>query len=337
MKKTVIVCLKLFVAGGILYYIFSRIPIRDVFSSMKSAYVLYIVYGVALTLCIRVIEAYQMKLITMKQGLTLSVPKIYTISLITVFYGLFLPGYLAGGVIRWYKFSEHDKSPAEALVAIAFNRFVRITTTMLLGIIFWSIDVHLVMQHNMGFVFILFFFLICIMFFIFFDKRFTVYLCRFAHFIDATIIPRFMKGKIHKVINAVEQFHTFSLLDVIIIFALAIGGQLLGIFSFYLFSLSLNLDITLISLGWIRTVTSIVTTLPFSFSGIGLRETSLLYLLQPYGVSAPACVALSFILFGRIVFMGLLGGMLELKNIFISSHAYEQTCIDSHEKKDSRS
>jgi len=79
---------------------------------------------------------------------------------------------------------------------------------------------------------------------------------------------------------------------------LSLSMHLLGVLSFYAFALSVGVDVSFIIIGWVRSFIHIVTMLPISFSGLGVREGTLIVLLQGYGVSASDAVGLSFLLFG---------------------------------------
>ena len=51
-----------------------------------------------------------------------------------------------------------------------------------------------------------------------------------------------------------------------------------------------------------------------SFSGIGVREGTMVVLLQPYGVAGSAAVALSFLILIMNIVIAALGGLAEIKN-----------------------
>ena len=70
--------------------------------------------------------------------------------------------------------------------------------------------------------------------------------------------------------------------------------QLLGITSFYLLARAVPLDISFGNVGWIRTYVLLITTLPISILGLGVREGALIFMLQVYGVTPAAAVAYSF-------------------------------------------
>jgi hypothetical protein len=81
----------------------------------------------------------------------------------------------------------------------------------------------------------------------------------------------------------------------------------------YLLAVALNINIDFITIGWIRSVIIIFTTLPISFSGIGVREGGFMILLAPYGVPNEKSLALAFLVFATVLFLAVIGGLYEAK------------------------
>ena len=116
MKRPFLWVLRLCITVGILYYLFTKIPFSDVIASITSTRVGYVLIAFLIQVFIRYIAACRMKILTERQGMSLSILQILGITFSTIFYGLFLPGgILTGGAIRWYKLSKPDNKPAEAL------------------------------------------------------------------------------------------------------------------------------------------------------------------------------------------------------------------------------
>ena len=134
--------LKCVISAGILYVIFTNIPLSAVGSVVTSAKPALVGLAILLGFVMRYVAAYRMKILTSRQGLSPSTWQIYKINLMTSFYGMFLPGYLAGGAIRWYKLARLDNKPSEALISIVVNRWFQTVTVILLGLGFWSADEH---------------------------------------------------------------------------------------------------------------------------------------------------------------------------------------------------
>jgi hypothetical protein len=88
----------------------------------------------------------------------------------------------------------------------------------------------------------------------------------------------------------------------------------LGILGFAFLAMSLHVELSLLTIGWVRVVIQGLMMLPISLSGIGIREGSMVILLQEYDVSASDAVALAFIMFAVNIVLNSLGGVLELAN-----------------------
>src|SRR3569833_798143 len=86
------------------------------------------------------IDANRTKMMTDLQDMTLSVAAIVRINFITSFYSLFLPGYLAGGVIRWHRLARHESKPAQAQAIVLFGRVISTLVSVALGFTCWALD-----------------------------------------------------------------------------------------------------------------------------------------------------------------------------------------------------
>ncbi|MEE8113898.1 MAG: lysylphosphatidylglycerol synthase domain-containing protein, partial [Nitrososphaerales archaeon] len=103
MMKWSMFLLKLSISLVILLYIHTHVSIPAIITSFTSTNVNLIIMSLGLMFLARYLLAFQMKLLTDKQQMGLSVGRIFQINLITGFYQMFLPGDLSGGAIRWYK------------------------------------------------------------------------------------------------------------------------------------------------------------------------------------------------------------------------------------------
>ena len=85
--------------------------------------------------------------------------------------------------------------------------------------------------------------------------------------------------------------------------------------SFGLFALSVDVHLSYLTIGWIRVVLQAVMMLPIAVSGIGVREGSLVLLLQEYAVPPSQAVTFSLVLFVSGVLSNSIGGVFELVNL----------------------
>jgi len=71
-----------------------------------------------------------------------------------------------------------------------------------------------------------------------------------------------------------------------------------------------------LSMGWVRSVVTVLTLLPISIGGVGVREGALVFTLQSLGVPAHDALALSLLVFATTILApGLAGGAVEAAHL----------------------
>jgi hypothetical protein len=321
-RKMFFTLLRLFIASSLLYYLLIiKIPLSEVIAALTAAKVNYIVTTCILSIVIQFVLTYRLKLLTDKQGMSLSFLQLFDINLAAVFYGLFLPGgNLAGGAIRFYKLSKPANKRAQALASIIFDRVVATAALCTTGIMFWLADFSLHADY-IALTMILIILALLIFCILLFDRRALLTLEKFLEWIN---LPIFSK-KVNKIAVSFSEYRNLSPSALANILVLSIIAQLLGILIYYLLAKSLGINITFITMGWIRSAVIVITMIPISVSGLGVREGTFFFLLKTYGISGEKALALSFLVFSiTLLFIGLIGGSLEGKKLFSPSDSKEK-------------
>lgn len=88
--------------------------------------------------------------------------------------------------------------------------------------------------------------------------------------------------------------------------------HLIGIVAFALVADALEMELSYLTIGWTRLAAVLVTLLPISLAGLGLREDAFVLLLAPYAVAPADALTYSLLAFGTTVLaIGLIGGVIE--------------------------
>jgi uncharacterized membrane protein YbhN (UPF0104 family) len=203
----------------------------------------------------------------------------------------------------------------EVTAALAFCRVVSMLVLVLLGLLLWTIEMPTGPGRVVGYIL----------------AGMSADLLA-AHFtVQSTVATRYgkrllrmrgfnwLKGKLFDKVmrlgrTTVASYRLFGS-AIYPIIGLALARHLLGIVSFMLVALSLDLHISFMTIGWIRVVMHALLMLPISMAGIGVREGSLVVLLQEYAVSPNDAVALAFLLFIVQLLSTSTGGLFEVKNL----------------------
>jgi len=307
---------KVAVSTAILVYLLSHVPLADIGQALSGVDPLYLILGLAAIPVTGLLVATQQKVLTDLQGLRLSVMKIAEVNLITRFYGLILPGAVAG-LIRWHRFAQPTKKPAEALAAVIFNRGLDLIVVVALGLVFWlwarppdvSPLLSLFMVVMLGG-------LLLVQSAIF-NRRVTAWTRRILESGRMRLIPRIVRVKIAKAATAAEVFHALPNKTVALMVGLVVSRQLIIALALVLFARALGIDLLFAVAGWIDAFLHILLMIPISIAGLGVREAGLVVSLQTYGVSPADALALSMLLLGKKILRAGIGGILEIRHLLL--------------------
>jgi uncharacterized membrane protein YbhN (UPF0104 family) len=296
------------VSLALLTYLVMTVPMRGVLTALLSAKPAWLIASFTLVGITNLLAALQMRAILAAQGMEFSVRQIAGINLITNFYGLFLPSYLAGGVIRWHHFSKPQGKRAQALAAMIFSREVEIVTTIGFGIVFYYLANSLVSTASV--ITTLALALAAAVLMVLLSVARAPHAALRAGLMRLPL-PHSMRDRILKVSNCLVDFGDRHRAHHLQFLALCIVRNAIGVTSFICFARALRIAAPAMSLGWIRAALDLVLTLPISIAGLGVRDASLVTMLNHQGVAAASALAFSFVLLARTLFVALLGGIVE--------------------------
>lgn len=306
---------KLGVSGAILAYIFSKIPAREVAAVLAAAKPELVALAIAVSIISVYVSALRLKALTDQQRMVLSVHQLAAINFAATFHGLWLPGYLAGGAIRWYKLAGPKKQGAGALVSIALSRIIWTVSLLAFGCVFLLLDEPGRIHPAAPLVLVgLLIPSVLVWALVAHPRLVTALGARLAG--GPAWLPRQVRDKTCSVLEALRQSHGASWTWSARMVGLAFIEYAIGLVAAWLLADALGLRVPLISLGWIRACLQVLSALPVSISGLGVREGAMVVLLEPLGVSPTGAVAFSLLFFARTLVVAAIGGLLEARAFF---------------------
>jgi len=299
---------------ALLYLIFTRVPLGTVLLSIRSADMKWFALACLAGIVSASFAAMRTKRLTDRQGMSLSAGMLFEISLATSFYGLFLPGFLSGGVLRWYRISRHDRNAIGAVAVVVLNRFLQTTAMAASGVIFFTLAgsarAHIAAGATLAAILAGLLATLAILV----NERISVRIEGWVE--NRGRIPEAIRGRIRKLLRAFRRYRGMPLRDVARIAACLLVEEGIGAASYFMVARSVGIAVPFTDLGLVRSCVGILTTIPLSIGGFGIREGTLIVLLAPYGVAARMAVAFSLLTFARGLVYAALGGILEAKNAF---------------------
>ena len=94
------------------------------------------------------------------------------------------------------------------------------------------------------------------------------------------------------------------------------AGQLVWVLTVYLIAFSFNLHVPFFFIAWTFLIMSVITFLPASYAGLGVREGTFVYFFSLVGISKELALSVSLVLFSFQILAALVGGGFELKELW---------------------
>jgi uncharacterized protein (TIRG00374 family) len=261
--------------------------------------------AVAVSLLIELVLAARLRIIARVQQMTPTFAQTLQIDLAAKFYGLFAPGgNFSGSAIRAYKLTRLHGDALGSVASIVFDRLIATASLGFVGQVFWILE-RPPRTGSVGLVLLATWLLPLGLYVVSRRAEASGRVSRSA--------PRsWPAGWLHRTQETVARFKDMRAVTLFGTVAASVAVHVLGVLLYLMLAASLKVEISFVSIGWIAMATTLVTMVPVTVSGLGLREGTLVYLLSLYGVAAADAMALSLLYFAaRFLVMGLAGGLIE--------------------------
>jgi len=302
-------------SAALLTGIFWFIPFSDVLQTLRSVKPAYVLVGLLLMLTTAYLDALALWLPLNRVGVASGHWLVFEVKMITRFYGQFLPSELMASALKLHRLAGPTKQWGEVAAGMAFSRIVSMLVLVLLGLTLWAIEMPTGAGRWAGYLLIamaigligLHITASSVAVSGFVERLFRTRAFAWLHgrFLDKLLAFGRKTGDSYRLFgNAIYPVMLFALMR-----------HVLGIFSFAALALPLDIHVSLLAIGWIRVVLAALMMLPISVAGFGVREGSLLVLLQDYGVAPGDAVALALLLFIAGLLCNGIGGFFEIRNL----------------------
>ena len=311
--------LRIIGSAALIVGIFWFIPFADVIAALREVNIALALLGMVLMLVSAYLEAIALWLPLNRVGIKTSSWTVFEVKMITRFYGQFLPSELLASFVKLHRLAGPTKQWAEVVAGLAYTRLINMLVLALLGLVFWAIEMPTGPGRWVGI-------LLLGMAATLIGIHLTVVSPTVNRLVQRVFETRLFDpvrgtfmNKFAKVAQTMVDSYRLFGNTLTTVTSLAVIRHLIGIVGFGVTALSLDIHLSYLTIGWIRVVLHAIMMVPISLAGIGVREGSLLLLLQEYSVPPNEAVALAFLLFALTLIANALGGLFELKNLLSPS------------------
>ncbi len=318
MKKKIFTFIRIFISLALLTFLIyrNRDNFENILNTLKNldaglliaAAILYFI-GISFIV-------FRWGILLKAHGYHISRPFLWQSAFIGWFYNMLLPTGMGGDFYRVYDLHKNKNVPInENISAVAMERIIGTITGIILLIISFFLGMFEYLSKSTIIALLSMLGLIAgFLMVLFFPRFFRIdVILRKIRFLSR-IRPRLRE--FHEILVSYRHRLKFIFTS----FFCSLAMQTIFITSYYLIGLSMGMNISYRMMLFTFPFASVVTSLPISIGGLGIRENATVFILEIFGASRADATLFSFIVLSIILFNALLGGLVYvLKSIFYRS------------------
>lgn len=225
--------------------------------------------------------------------------------IISNIFNIFMPGALGGDIVRsLLVFRSVKKNRLANIFGILVDRFIGFCSIIMLGTMAFFFAPELSSRNQYLIILSIFIIVFLIIITIAISNSLTNIIVRLLRQLGR-LGNKFIS--LIKIWQEVIRYYLKNPQNVFFAFLLCIPIHLLWFAIVYILSINIGINISFISISMITCIVWVITSLPLTFAGLGVRELSFVYLLSLQGISAESAAALSLYQFAIIVLVAMIG------------------------------
>jgi uncharacterized protein (TIRG00374 family) len=247
--------------------------------------------------------SYRWQLLLRVLGIDAPIGRLYKTYLVGLFFNNFFPTTIGGDIVRGYSLYQFTQKGKEAVVSVIVERFLGFTSLIMIAVAALALSYPSFYDPLLAWLIL---------------GAFLVYLVVLIVILTPTIFilaDRFLqKFKIRMFgskllqIPAVISVYKSSPFVLIRLVFFSLFLQSLAILIYYILCRSLHLEIPLIYVFLFLPIISLVSMIPISLGGLGIREGMSVYLFQKISIESAQALSLSLAWFSIILLSSAVGG-----------------------------
>ena len=296
--------LKLLVSGTILLYLFYKANLRSISTTVASAQFIYYILAVTVYIMVQPLRTIRWGILLKEKHIYLSQITLLGLYFVGMFFSSFLPT-IGGDVIRGYYAGRASRSYDISFASVITERLCGLFMIVLIGC---ATSMCFVAAGEASTV-------IIVSMAGSFAVLFGIVLLFCSPLVSA------LSGALHvlkgwSILNRIQEIYVAMLsykshpMALIWCALLSLAFELAIILIHYLLSLSLAWNVPFSVFLYAVPLITIITMIPVSFGGIGVREGAAVIFFAPYGITAASAITLSLLSYSITLIAGAVGGII---------------------------
>ena len=306
-RKSLNTFIKLIISVALVAFLIKRIGISSIIAEISSVSVVWIGIALLIFLMSHFIGSYQWWLLLRNEDIRITFPRAVGFYFVGLFFNNFLPSSLGGDLFRMFDINKYSSKGTSAVSSVIIDRFMGFFVLSCFAVLVFPIIIieNLFNQFHIIY-FSIFIGIWIFILFLLFNKKFAQPF--------AWIYEKFAPEKIHlKSREIYRKIHNFGRSRSLFLKLLFISVliQSLRIFMHYLVSRSMGVNVSCKYFFFIIPFIAIMSSLPISIGGIGIRESVGMILFNAIaGIQNNIAVSIEFLAYLIAICSSIPGGII---------------------------
>jgi len=297
--------LKVCVSVSLIVFLLYKVGAAKLLYTISSVNIYYILLAFFLVIGGIVISSYKWQILLSAQNMSISLPALVSFYFIGLFSNNFLPTSIGGDAVRIYIVSKQSKKAVESLTSVFMERATGLSALLFIAVVSLIGGHKLGIERNITFVIIALFVGFSLFLIVLLSERL------FERFTKIFRVLRLnsLENKVKEIHNSVYIYkkHREILSKAM---ALSFVFQIISVMVIYIISLSLGLKTSLLCFFLFVPIISVLTMLPISLNGIGIREGAFVFFFTKVGISNVQALSMSLLTYAIILLASLIGAVI---------------------------
>lgn len=319
MKEKILLIVKIIVSLGLMIYLFFLIDWGRTINILQSVQISRLVFIPLITLLGFVFASFRWKLLLQDNHIQLPLIESFWGYWLGLFYSIFLPGVIGGDVIRVGLVVDRKKCPVVTSATIVLME-------RMIGVIVLFLTMAIILLIAPGTVTVLigasnrFHLTITAMVILAIMGVFLIGRTRWPKFLERfgqNILANYLNKPLIILSSISRKSLVFSML-------LSSLFEAADIFTVIFLAQALGFELPLLFFFVIMPIVYVITILPISLGGLGVREGVFVFLLSQTNVQPSDAVTLSFLIYINRIFVGGIAGLIQVINSMTNKAAKQR-------------
>jgi glycosyltransferase 2 family protein len=308
-KNILTFLLRFGLSAALIFFLLRKIDFAQVFQLMKHADGHYLALAAVIFLLCNALLLLRWDLII--KGLDVDVPlrRVVISFFVGLFFNIFLPSSAGGDVARTIGLSQHTHHKARVITSVVLDRLSGFISLVLICGISMILGYSKVKDSSIPLILGSFLLLLVVLMMVLFSRK---------AFAQVSGIFRRAPHIMRKLMALSEAFVLFRQRYSVIAISIGISviAQMLSFLMSYYIVKSFHVEVGMIYFLILIPIISLITSLPISLGGLGVRDASSVYFFREIGVKSSAALGLSLMNFVFLTAIGLIGGLIYVLTLY---------------------